>query len=132
VARTTLQHWLARKNAIDESPVLVAFLESPEGLAFIHRLITAAHLEFTKNGAASIHNVSNFLKMTGLSTFVASSYPSQRRVASKMVVKIIAFEEDERWRLVRRCRQKPSLFVRMRPFILKSALWLLNLFPTSS
>jgi hypothetical protein len=99
VARTTLQHWLARKNAIDESPALVAFLESPEGLAFIHRLITAAHLEFTKNGAASIHNVSNFLKMTGLSPFVASSYPSQRRVASKMDEKIIAFEEDERRRL---------------------------------
>lgn len=99
VARTTLQHWLARKHAIDESPALVAFLESPEGLAFIHRLITAAHLEFTKNGVASIHNVSNFLKMIGLSPFVASSYSSQRKVACQMDEKIIAFEEDERQRL---------------------------------
>jgi hypothetical protein len=99
VARTTLQHWLARKKSIDESPALVAFFESPDGLAFIHRLITAAHLEFTKNGVASIHNVANFLKMSGLSAFVASSYPSQRRIASQMDEKIIAFEEDERSRL---------------------------------
>jgi lambda repressor-like predicted transcriptional regulator len=99
VARTTLRHWLARKNAIDESPALVAFLESPEGMAFIHRLITAAHLEFTKNGAASIHNVSNFLKMIGLSPFVATSYWSQRRVACQMDEQIIAFEEYERRRL---------------------------------
>jgi len=99
VARTTLQHWLSRKEAIDQSATLVAFFESPEGLAFIHRLITAAHLEFTKNGAASIHNVSNFLKMCGLSAFVASSYPSQRRIACQMDEKIIAFEKDERERL---------------------------------
>jgi len=99
MARTTLQHWLARKEAIDQSPALVAFFESPEGLAFMHRLITAAHLEFTKNGAASIHNVSNFLKMCGLSAFVASSYPSQRRIACQMDEKIIAFEKDERERL---------------------------------
>lgn len=99
VARTTLQHWLARKDAIDQSPVATAFFESPDGLAFIHRLITAAHLEFTKSGAASIHNVSNFLKMCGLSVFVASSYPSQRRIAFQMDEKIIAFEQDERERL---------------------------------
>jgi len=99
VARTTLQHWLARKHAIDQSPALVAFFESPDGLAFIHRLITAAHLEFTKSGAASIHNVSNFLKMCGLSAFVASSYSSQRRIACQMDQKIIAFEKIERLRL---------------------------------
>jgi len=106
VARTTLQYWLARKKTTDESPGLVAFFESPEGLAFIHRLITAAHLEFTKNGAASIHNISNFLKLSGLSPFIASSYPSQRRIASQMDEKIIAFEEDERRRLSPKMPQK--------------------------
>lgn len=106
VARTTLQHWLARKDAIDQSPALVAFFESPDGLAFIHRLITAAHLEFTKSGAASIHNVSNFLKMCGLSAFVASSYPSQRRIACQMDEKIIAFEEYEHRRLASKMPSK--------------------------
>ena len=107
VPRTTLQHWLARKDAIDQSPALTAFLESPDGLAFLHRLITAAHLEFTKNGAASIHNVSNFLKMIGLSSFVASSYSAQRRIAASMNETIFAFEKKEHQRLS--CKMPPKI-----------------------
>ncbi len=99
VPRTTLQHWLARKDSIDQSPALTAFFESPDGLAFMHRLITAAHLEFTKNGAASIHNVSNFLKMIGLSAFAGTSYSSQRKIAGIMDESISTFGEEESERL---------------------------------
>lgn len=67
VPRTSLQHWLARRDSIDGSVVVRDFFESPDGIAFLHRLVAAAHFEFTKNGAASIHNVSNFLDMCGLS-----------------------------------------------------------------
>lgn len=102
VPRTTLQHWLARKDSIDQSPALTAFLESPDGLAFMHRLITAAHLEFTKNGVASIHNVSNFLKMSGLASFVGTSYSSQRKIASIMDEAIITFGKEESERLSQR------------------------------
>ena len=93
VSRSTLQHWLARKESIDASPGLIEFLESPVGTAFIHRIVTAAHFTFTKDGVASIHNVSNFLKLSGLSPFVASSYSSQQRVSNKMDDTIIEFEE---------------------------------------
>jgi hypothetical protein len=93
VSRSTLQHWLARKESIDASPVLIEFLESPVGTAFIHRILTAAHFTFAKDGVASIHNVSNFLKLSGLSPFVASSYSSQQRVSNKMDDTIIEFEE---------------------------------------
>ncbi len=93
VSRSTLQHWLARKESIDASPVLIEFLESPVGTAFVHRIVTAAHYTFTKDGVASIHNVSNFLKLSGLSPFVASSYSSQQRVSNKMDDTIIEFEQ---------------------------------------
>ncbi len=99
IPRSTLQHWLARKNNLDASPVLVDFFESPEGNAFLHRLVTAAHFEFTKNGVASIHNVSNFLELSGLSAFVASSYSTQRRVSNRMDDTITEFGESERKRL---------------------------------
>ncbi len=33
VPRTTLQYWLARKEKLDAEPALVAFFESPVGLA---------------------------------------------------------------------------------------------------
>ncbi|MCP4577133.1 MAG: hypothetical protein GY846_12700, partial [Deltaproteobacteria bacterium] len=67
VPRSTLRHWLARKNRIDAHPVLIEFFENPVGIAFLHRLITAAHVSFTKNGTASIHNISDFLEKSGVS-----------------------------------------------------------------
>ena len=42
IPRTTLQYWLERKKSIDASPAVINFFESSEGLAFLHRLITAA------------------------------------------------------------------------------------------
>jgi hypothetical protein len=83
------QYWLSRKKDIDASPALVTFFEGPEGLAFLHRLITAAHFEFTKVGVASIHNVNNFLKSCGLAPFVACSYTTHQRVAKKMDKELI-------------------------------------------
>lgn len=96
VCRSTLQHWLARKESIDASPVLIEFLESPTGTAFLHRIVTSAHFVFTKDGVASIHNVSTFLNLSGLSPFVASSYSTQQRVSNKMDDSMIEFEESVR------------------------------------
>ena len=93
VCRSTLQHWLARKESIDASPILIEFLESPIGTAFLHRIVTAAHFVFTKDGVASIHNVSTFLNLNGLSPFVASSYSTQQRISNKMDDSMIEFEE---------------------------------------
>jgi len=99
VPRSTLRHWLARKNSIDAHPVLIEFFENPVGIAFLHRMVTAAHVSFTKNGTASIHNISDFLDKSGLSPFVASSYSSQRRVSKQMDDNIIQFGEIEDKRL---------------------------------
>ncbi len=106
VSRTTLQHWLARKESLDASSALIWFFESPEGTAFLHRLITAAHFVFTKDGIASIHNVNNFLELCGLSPFIASSYSTQRRVSNNMDRTIIEFEESERERLSQNMPEK--------------------------
>ena len=99
IPRTTLQYWLKRKNNIDSSPAVIAFFESPDGLAFLHRLMTAAHFSFTKKGVASTHNVSTFLELCGLSPFVASSSTTQSRVSNKMDDLIIEFGETEQKRL---------------------------------
>jgi len=99
VPRSTLRYWLARKNSIDANPVLIEFFENPVGIAFLHRLVTSAHVSFTKNGTASIHNVSDFLERSGLSPFVASSYSSQRRVSEQLDDNIIQFGKIEDKRL---------------------------------
>ena len=106
VARSTLRYWLDRKSSIDAHFVLVEFFESPVGIAFLHRLVTSAHVSFTKAGAASIHNVSDFLKKAGLSLFVASSYSSQRRVDRQIDDNIIQFGNIEDNRLGRQMPAK--------------------------
>lgn len=99
IARSTLRHWKDRKNSIDADPVLIDFFENPVGLVFLHRLVTSAHVSFTKAGPASIHNVSDFLKKSGLSAFVASSYSSQRRLSQQIDENIIEFGNIEDNRL---------------------------------
>ncbi len=99
VSRTTLQHWLSRKRLLDAEPQLIEFLECPVGIAFLHRIIIAAHFEFCKKGSASIHNVNNFLKKSGLESFVGTSYSTQRNVANNMDKAIIEFGECEQKRL---------------------------------
>ena len=84
VPRTTLRHWLNRKETIDSSAQVRDFFESPDGLAFLHRLLIAVHFVFTKVGVASIHNISEFLKLSGLSAFVGSSYGSQQKMSDLM------------------------------------------------
>jgi len=97
VARTTLQYWLKRKENIDASETVINFFESPDGAAFLHRLIIAAHFEFSKHGSASIHNISNFLELSGLSAFVGSSYGGHQKVSKsidKALTEFGIFEEQ--------------------------------------
>lgn len=106
IPRSTFRHWETRKESIDAPPSVKDFLESPEGLAFMHKIITAAHFSFTKDGVASIHNVSTFLKLSGLSPFVASSYSTQRKTSNKMDDWIIEFEKKEQPELIQNMPKK--------------------------
>ena len=99
IPRSTIRHWVGRKYSIDSDPVVIEFFECPVGIAFLHRLVTSAHVSFTKDGTASIHNISDFLKRSGLSPFVASSYSSQRRASEQMDNNIIQFGKIEDKRL---------------------------------
>jgi len=43
IARSTLQYWQHRQEALEAAPAVVAFFESPEGLVLLHRLLIATH-----------------------------------------------------------------------------------------
>jgi len=99
ISRTTLQYWLERKHSLDVAPELINFFESPSGLAFLHRIVNAAHFAFSKKDTASIRSICNFLKLSGLSQFVASSYGIHRKVSISMDDLIIQFAKSEQKRL---------------------------------
>lgn len=96
VPRTTLQHWLARKAGLDDDPVVVAFLESPSGLAFLHRLVGALHFLFGQVGLNGIDLLCRFLELTGLDAVVAGSHGAQHGVAAAMTESIGAFGREQR------------------------------------
>jgi hypothetical protein len=96
VPRSTLQPWLKRKKNLDADPALVAFFESPTGLAFLHRLLIACHLTFTQQGTCGIRLVCVFLRRTGLNHLVASSFGSQQAVARQLEQVILDYGVSQR------------------------------------
>jgi hypothetical protein len=99
IPRSTLQHWLTRKEHIDSEPELVAFFESSVGTAFLHRLALGAHFVITMSGTGSVRHVCQLFELVGLDPFIASSYGAQYSVSGKMEQAIIDFDHCERQRL---------------------------------
>ena len=97
--RSTLQHWLERRDTLEADPAMVAFFESPTGAAFLHRLVVVAHLVFTLVGPGGIRLVCLFLELTGLHVFVAASYGPQHEVAVAIEKAVGEFAQAERPRL---------------------------------
>jgi len=106
VARTTLQYWLARKKGLDAHPAVVAFFESPEGLAVLHAIVTAAHFAFTQVGPCGIRCLCLFLQMSRLDRFVAASFGAQQQVSASMQAALVRFGEQERARLAKQMAPK--------------------------
>ncbi len=99
VPRSTLQHWLKRKDSLDAEPEVVAFFESCVGVAFLHRLVLAAHFVITLLGPSGIRRVCLFLELAGLDQFVAASYGAQQQVSVAMEESVVAFDKEEKKRL---------------------------------
>lgn len=106
VARTTLQYWIERKQSLAASPIVIAFFESPEGLALLHRIMGAVHLVFTHVGPCGVDLVSRFLELSHLDLFVASSHGSQHQVSTQVQKAIVAFGQQETPRLAATMRPK--------------------------
>jgi len=99
IPRSTLQYWQQRKEGIDAAPEVVAFFESPAGVAFLHRLVLSAHFVMTLLGPCGIRLVCRFLALSGLDRFVAASYGPQQRVAVSLEQATVAFGQAEDQRL---------------------------------
>lgn len=99
VPRSTLQAWRAYQESLDESPEVVAFFQSPAGLAFLHRLVLAFHLVCVEVGACGIRLVCLLLKITGLDRFVGASYGTQQQVNRRVEEAIVVYRREESARL---------------------------------
>jgi hypothetical protein len=99
VPRSTLQHWQRRQQRLDLDAVAARFFDSPQGLAFLHRLVVAAHLVFTLQGSAGLRLLGDFLRLCRLDRVVAASYGSRRQFAASLEQAVVAFAAEQRQQL---------------------------------
>ncbi len=106
IPRGTLRHWQERQEKIDADPEVVAFFTSPAGIAFLHRLLVAAHFVMSFLGPCGVRLVCQFLELSGLAQFVGASYGAQRGVSVEMEKEIATFEKEEEGRLGQEMKRK--------------------------
>jgi hypothetical protein len=99
VPRSTLQDWISKRASIDAPPAMVAFFESPDGVAFLHRLVLAAQIVITLMAPGSIRLVCAFFVLSGLDRFVASSYGAQQQAIAALERELGTFGDLELKRL---------------------------------
>jgi hypothetical protein len=95
VPRSTLQHWLGRQRRLDLDPVVAGFFDSPPGLAFLHRLVVAAHLVFCLQGSAGLRLLCLFLRLCQLDRVVAASYGSRQQFAATLEQAVVDFADGQ-------------------------------------
>jgi len=99
IPEATLRHWVARAEATETPPALAAFVESPAGLAVLHRIVLAATYVLTQVVGGGVRSVCTFLWLSGLWRVVAAGYGTQQRAVKQMEQAIVAFGDAERRRL---------------------------------
>jgi hypothetical protein len=97
--RSTLQAWVHRQDTLALDPVLAAFLDSASGLAFVHRLCTAAHLVFCLQGPCGVRLLSTFLRLARLDRVVAASTGATHARQVQLEQGVVTFGQEQRQQL---------------------------------
>jgi len=99
VARSTLRDAAEREVFLDAPDATVTFFTSPEGQLFLRRVVFAAHVTMTLLGCCGVEVVCSFLRLSGLSPFVAPSFGAQLRLNTRLQQHLAAFGQAEQQRL---------------------------------
>ena len=111
VPRATLRHWLAVKQEDNGNAVVDAFFRSPEGAAVLHGIVMAAALTITMLLPGGIRTLQAFLRLGGLSRYVASSYGALHALTKRLELELFAFEDHERPRLGLKMARKLAMII---------------------
>ncbi|MBA3602840.1 MAG: hypothetical protein H0W50_04200 [Parachlamydiaceae bacterium] len=75
VPRTTLQHWIDRKEKLKTTdPNVAAFFESPSGQAWLHKMVLGTFVVFHHNGNSGIPDLHEYFEIIEVNTFVGTSF----------------------------------------------------------
>jgi hypothetical protein len=97
--RSTLQFWAHRQDALDADPATAAFLGSTTGLAFVHRLLTAARLVFCLQGPCGLRLLSTFVRLARLDRVAAASTGACHTAQVQLEQAVVTFAQQQRQQL---------------------------------
>ncbi|MER2543532.1 MAG: hypothetical protein ABTS16_08800, partial [Candidatus Accumulibacter phosphatis] len=101
LARSTLQEW-CQPVAVGAAPAaLAAWVETAEGVRWLHPLVLAAHFSITLQGGAGVRVVCQFLELSGLSAFVGASYGTHQGLNAAREEALVAVAHEQRAALAR-------------------------------
>jgi hypothetical protein len=106
IPHTTLRYWEQRCQHTDAPAELIAFFESPAGLAFLKQLLLALHLVFQQHGTAGIRPLCRFLELAHLAPFVAASYGAHQRLATLLQDLLGQYDQQQRQQLAPRMKPR--------------------------
>ncbi len=96
IPESTLRHWVSRAQACGAPEAFVNFVESPDGLEVLHRIVLAATFVLTQLGGGGVRAVCTFLQLSGLWRVVAAGYGTQQLAVKNMEESINDFGAQER------------------------------------
>lgn len=106
IPRTSLQYQSQRKAGLDAAPALVEFFESPAGLAFLHRLMTAVQFVLCCMCGVGLGPLAVFVELAGLEPFVANSHGSHHKRGAAIEEHVRAFGREQRTTLAQSMEPK--------------------------
>jgi hypothetical protein len=96
VARSTLQGWCRDVPVGDPPAGLTSFARTPDGVAWLHRMVSAAHFSITLRAAGGTRLVSEFLELSGLSAFVGISDGAQHALNVALETAVVGVAAEQR------------------------------------
>lgn len=99
VPHTTLRYWQQRQQQTNAPLALSDWMESPEGLAFLKRLLLALHLVFQQAGLAGLRPLCRFLELAHVAPFVAASYGTHQELSVVLQQLLDQYDQEQRRQL---------------------------------
>ena len=98
--RSTLRAWAHSELAAGDAPAaLAAFVATPAGVHWLHRLVLAIQFVITLRAGGGVRLVSEVLELSGLSAFVGASYGTQQALNAALEQAVVDISAEQRQRL---------------------------------
>ena len=105
VPNSTMQSWQTNFRSKSVVPELADFFSTPSGAALLHRLVMAAY-QVIHFGCGGIRGLQEFLQLSTLSCFVASSDGALQAFSVRCEEHIVAIGESEEKRLAAKMKKR--------------------------